>query len=95
MPSFGGLETLQSEFTRAAIAVFGSGWAWLIKDRTGAVRIVTTPNAQTPLRDGHVPLLACDMWEHVYYVDHRNDRAAYLKGFWQLVNWDFVASSLH
>jgi Fe-Mn family superoxide dismutase len=92
--TFGGLETLESEFTRAAIAVFGSGWAWLVKDGSGAVRIVTTPNANTPLRDGHTPLLTCDMWEHAYYLDHRNDRGAYLRGFWQLVNWDFVASNL-
>ncbi|HEV2229750.1 MAG TPA: superoxide dismutase [Steroidobacteraceae bacterium] len=93
--TFGGLESLQSEFTRAAVAVFGSGWAWLIKDQSGAVRIVTTPNAHTPLRDGHKPLLTCDMWEHAYYIDHRNDRGAYLRGFWQLVNWDFVAGNLH
>lgn len=93
--SFGGLESLQSEFAKAAVAVFGSGWAWLIKDRSGAVRIVTTPNAHTPVRDGHIALLACDMWEHAYYLDHRNDRGAYLGSFWQLVNWDFVASNLH
>jgi Fe-Mn family superoxide dismutase len=93
--SFGGLEPLEREFAQAAISVFGSGWAWLIRDRSGAVRIVTTPNAHTPLRDGHVPLLTCDMWEHAYYVDHRNDRGAYLQAFWQLVNWDFVASNLH
>ncbi|HXZ60397.1 MAG TPA: superoxide dismutase [Steroidobacteraceae bacterium] len=93
--SFGGLETLESEFTRAALAVFGSGWAWLVKDRSGAVRVVTTANAHTPLRDGQVPVLVCDMWEHAYYVDHHNDRGAYLRSFWQLVNWDFVASNLH
>ncbi|HEV2287234.1 MAG TPA: superoxide dismutase [Steroidobacteraceae bacterium] len=92
--SFGGLEALESEFSRAAIAVFGSGWAWLVKDRSGAVRIVTTPNAHTPLRDGQTPLLTCDMWEHAYYLDHRNDRSAYLRGFWQLLNWDFVAGNL-
>ena len=92
--AFGGLEKLQSEFTRAAIAVFGSGWAWLIRDQGGTARIVTTPNAHTPLRDGHTPLLTCDMWEHAYYVDHHNDRAAYLKNYWQLVNWDFVAGNL-
>jgi superoxide dismutase, Fe-Mn family len=92
---FGGLEGLEREFTRAAIAVFGSGWAWLIKERSGPVRVVTTANAYTPLRDGHLPLLVCDMWEHAYYVDHHNDRSAYLSNFWQLVNWDFVASNLH
>jgi len=93
--TFGGLETLEQEFARAAIAVFGSGWAWLVEDRSGAVRVVTTPNAHTPMRDGLTPLLTCDMWEHAYYLDHRNDRGRYLKSFWQLVNWDFVASNLH
>lgn len=92
--SLGGLETLEREFAKAAVAVFGSGWAWLARDRGGAVRIVTTPNGHTPLRDGHKPLLACDVWEHAYYLDHRNDRGAYLKSFWQLVNWDFVAGNL-
>jgi len=92
--SFGGLETLKSEFSKAAVAVFGSGWAWLIRDSGGAVRIVTTSNANTPLRDGHTPLLTCDVWEHAYYLDHRNDRGAYLQSFWELVNWDFVAGSL-
>jgi superoxide dismutase, Fe-Mn family len=92
--SFGGLETLKSEFSKAAVAVFGSGWAWLIRDSGGAVRILTTSNANTPLRDGHTPLLTCDIWEHAYYIDHRNDRGAYLRSFWELVNWDFVAGSL-
>jgi superoxide dismutase, Fe-Mn family len=92
--SFGGLETLQTEFSKAATAVFGSGWAWLVRDGAGAVRIVTTRNADTPLREGLTPLLTCDMWEHAYYLDHRNDRGAYLKSFWQLVNWDFVATNL-
>ena len=92
--SFGGLETLKSEFSKAAVAVFGSGWAWLIRDSGGAARIVTTSNANTPLRDGHTPLLTCDVWEHAYYIDHRNDRGAYLQSFWELVNWDFVAGSL-
>lgn len=92
--SFGGLEALQAEFTKAATAVFGSGWTWLVKDGAGVVRIVTTSNANTPLREGLTPLLTCDMWEHAYYLDHRNDRGAYLKGFWQLVNWDFVATNM-
>ena len=92
--SFGGLEALQTEFTKAAVSVFGSGWAWLVKDGSAAVRIYTTSNANTPLRDGLTPLLTCDVWEHAYYLDHRNDRGAYLKNFWQLVNWDFVAGNL-
>lgn len=90
----GGLESFQQQFDKAAIEVFGSGWAWLIKDGANALKIVTTSNANTPVREGHVALLTCDMWEHAYYIDHRNDRGAYMKSFWSLVNWDFVASNL-
>jgi superoxide dismutase, Fe-Mn family len=58
------------------------------------VKIVTSPNGNNPLRDAQTPLLTCDVWEHAYYIDHRNDRAAYLKDYWALVNWDFVAQNL-
>jgi len=90
----GGLESFQKQFDKAASELFGSGWAWLVRDRGGALKIVTTSNANTPIRDGQVPLLTCDMWEHAYYIDHRNDRGAYLKDFWPLVNWDFVSANL-
>ncbi|MBV8146824.1 MAG: superoxide dismutase [Gammaproteobacteria bacterium] len=94
LESLGGLETFQSQFDKAASGLFGSGWAWLIKDTGGRLKILTTSNANTPVRDGHVALLTCDMWEHAYYIDRRNDRAAYLKNFWPLVNWEFVAANL-
>jgi len=94
LDKLGGLESFQEQFDKAAIEVFGSGWAWLIKDGAGALKIITTANANTPVREGHVALLTCDMWEHAYYIDHRNDRAAYMKSFWSLVNWDFVAENL-
>ena len=94
LDGLGGLEEFQQKFTKSASAVFGSGWAWLVKDAGGVVKILTTANANTPLREGQVPLLTCDMWEHAYYIDHRNDRGAYLKDYWPLVNWDFVARNL-
>jgi Fe-Mn family superoxide dismutase len=94
LQSFGGLESFQKQFDKAASALFGSGWTWLVKDSRGAMKIVTTANANTPVRDGHVALLTCDMWEHAYYIDRRNDRAAYLQNFWPLVNWEFVAANL-
>jgi len=94
LESLGGLESFQKQFDKAAIEVFGSGWAWLIRDGAGALKIVTTSNANTPVREGHRALLTCDMWEHAYYIDHRNDRAAYMKSFWPLVNWDFVTANL-
>jgi superoxide dismutase, Fe-Mn family len=94
LQSLGGLETFQKDFEKAAIELFGSGWAWLVKDKGGKLKIVTTSNANTPLRDGQVALLTCDVWEHAYYIDHRNDRPAYLKDYWPLVNWDFVTANL-
>ena len=94
LESLGGFESFQKQFDTAASGLFGSGWAWLVKDRKGALKIVTTADANTPVRDGQVALLTCDMWEHAYYIDHRNDRAAYLKDFWPLVNWEFVAANL-
>jgi Fe-Mn family superoxide dismutase len=94
LEKFGGFEAFQQEFDKAASGLFGSGWTWLVKDASGAVRIVTTANANTPVREGQVALLTCDVWEHAYYIDHRNDRAAYLQDFWVLVNWEFVAANL-
>ena len=94
LEALGGFESFQTQFDQAASGLFGSGWTWLVKDARNTLKIMTTSNANTPLRDGHVPLLTCDMWEHAYYIDHRNDRAAYLKNFWPLVNWEFVAANL-
>ena len=94
LASLGGFESFKGQFDKAASGLFGSGWTWLVKDTRGSLKIVTTSNANTPARDGHVVLLTCDVWEHAYYIDHRNDRAAYLKDFWPLVNWEFVESNL-
>jgi superoxide dismutase, Fe-Mn family len=94
LEGFGGLEPFQKQFDKAAVEVFGSGWAWLVKEGGGAVKIITSANANTPERDGHTALLTCDMWEHAYYIDHRNERPAYMKSFWSLVNWDFVTANL-
>jgi len=90
----GGLESLQAQFDKAAVNLFGSGWVWLVKDSAGAFKVVTSANADTPARNGHTALLTCDVWEHAYYIDHRNDRGAYLKSFWKLVNWEFVTANL-
>jgi Fe-Mn family superoxide dismutase len=94
LEALGGLESLQTQFDKAASGLFGSGWTWLVKDARGSLKIMATSNANTPVREGHVALLTCDMWEHAYYIDHRNDRAAYLQSFWPLVNWEFVAANL-
>ncbi len=91
---FGDVQKLREEFNRAALAVFGSGWAWLVQHPDGTLAITTTRNANTPLTGDSTPLLVCDVWEHVYYSDYRNERARYLQAFWKLVNWDFVSSQL-
>ena len=88
--AFGSFAKFQEKFTSAALAQFGSGWAWLVRKPAG-LEIVTTSNADTPLRTGDQCLLTCDVWEHAYYVDHRNDRKKYVESWWSLVNWDFVA----
>jgi Fe-Mn family superoxide dismutase len=92
---FGGLAQFKEAFTQAAINRFGSGWAWLIVDG-GKLRVVDTANADTPVRTaGHHALLTIDVWEHAYYIDYRNDRAAFTKVFLEhLVNWDFAAANL-
>lgn len=82
----GGMEFV-AEFNKAALATFGSGWAWLVKNPDNTLDIVTTSNAQTPLTTNGVPLLTCDVWEHAYYIDYRNARAKYLENFWHLVDW--------
>ena len=91
--SFGSVEQFKKDFAAAALGQFGSGWAWLVKDGD-KVAITTTSNAGCPLKDGKTPLLTCDVWEHAYYIDFRNDRAKFVETFWKLVNWDFVAKNL-
>ncbi|MBI2849615.1 MAG: superoxide dismutase [Fe] [Chloroflexi bacterium] len=92
--NFGALKDFQEKFTNAAVTLFGSGWAWLVKNPDGSLAIESTSNAGNPLRDGKKPLLTCDVWEHAYYIDYRNARAKYVEAYWKIVNWDFVAANL-
>ncbi len=91
--TFGSFSAFKDQFTQAAIATFGSGWAWLVQDKQGQLKIITTSNAGTPMTDGLTALLTCDVWEHAYYIDYRNARPTYLNAFWALVHWDFVSSN--
>ena len=91
--NFGSYVKFKEEFTNAAISRFGSGWAWLVKDKKGKLEILSTSNAGNPMTEGKTPLLTCDVWEHAYYIDTRNDRPKYLNHFWHLLNWDFVAKN--
>jgi Fe-Mn family superoxide dismutase len=92
--AFGSFSAFQEQFTQAAISTFGSGWAWLVQDKQGNLKISSTSNAGTPMTDSLTALMTCDVWEHAYYIDYRNARPTYLNAFWSLVNWDFVASNL-
>lgn len=92
--SFGSFAQFKEKFTTAATTLFGSGWAWLVKNADGSLSIEQTSNAATPTRDGKKAVLTCDVWEHAYYIDYRNARANYVDAFWKLVNWDFAASNL-
>lgn len=92
---FGGLDEFKEAFNQSAGDNFGSGWTWLVKFDDGKLKVVNTSNADTPVaHDGAVPLLTVDVWEHAYYIDYRNSRPDYLKGFWELVDWSFVSRNL-
>lgn len=91
--AFGSFDEFKQKFTQTAIGTFGSGWAWLVKNKDGTLALVSTSNAQTPMTSGQKALLTCDVWEHAYYVDYRNARAKYVESFWALVNWDFVSKN--
>lgn len=92
--TFGSFDAFKQEFTAAASNHFGSGWAWLSQCKDGSLVIESTANADSPLTAQKTPLLTCDVWEHAYYIDTRNDRGRYIAQFWEVVNWDFVASHL-
>ena len=85
--SFGGLEGLKEKMSAAGVGRFGSGWAWLIKNKTGKLEVMSTPNQDSPLMDGNTPVIGIDVWEHAYYLNYQNRRPDYLKAWWNVVNW--------
>ena len=87
-------DAFKEAFTKSAVGNFGSGWTWLVRKPDGALDIVNTGNAATPLTGSDRPLLTCDVWEHAYYIDYRNRRPDYLAAFWNLANWSFAAQNL-
>lgn len=93
--TFGSYEKFCEEFKQAAVTQFGSGWAWLVADQTGHLKILKTSNADLPMAHDCVALLTCDVWEHAYYLDYQNRRPDYVDTFLKnLVNWDFVEAQL-
>ncbi|NCB73513.1 MAG: superoxide dismutase [Clostridia bacterium] len=91
---FGSFESFLEEFKKAAMAQFGSGWAWLVFDADANLKIVRTANQDTPLKDHLKPLLTIDVWEHAYYLDYQNRRAEYVDAYLKAVNWDVVSKRL-
>lgn len=93
--SFGGIEKFKEVFLNAATTLFGSGWCWVVYNPSSKkLEIKQTSNAQTPVSEGLIPVLVVDVWEHAYYIDHRNARPAYLEKFFSHINWEFVSKSL-
>jgi Fe-Mn family superoxide dismutase len=88
---FGSFEQFQQQLANAALARFGSGWAWLGFDENGKLHIGSTPNQDSPYMFGHTPILGLDVWEHAYYLKYQNRRAEYVTAWWNAVDWDQVA----
>jgi Fe-Mn family superoxide dismutase len=87
--NFGSFDAFKEAFSNAAKTRFGSGWAWLIKTSDGKLKVVSTPNQDTPLAQGK-PILGLDVWEHAYYLNYQNRRPDYVSAFFSVVNWDVV-----
>jgi superoxide dismutase, Fe-Mn family len=88
--SFGSISFFKESFTKAAGSLFGSGWVWLVRNPKGSMEILQESNAGNPLRRGLMPLLACDVWEHAYYLDYQNRRVDYIEAYWNLVDWEVI-----
>jgi superoxide dismutase, Fe-Mn family len=85
--SFGGLAQFKEQFQKAGLGRFGSGWAWLVQDKSGKLAIESTPNQDSPVMEGKHAVLGCDVWEHAYYLKYQNRRADYLSAWWNVLNW--------
>lgn len=88
--TFGSFGQFQEKFQKAALSVFGSGWAWLVVRPDHSLAIVTTPNQDSPYMQGLTPILGLDVWEHAYYLRYQNRRAEYVEAWWHVVNWEEV-----
>lgn len=91
--SFGSFDAFKEKFAAAGATRFGSGWAWLVLDGDGNLAVYATLNQDSPLMQGHTPLLGLDVWEHAYYLNYQNRRPDYISAFWNVVNWDAVAAN--
>lgn len=88
--AFGSFDAFKDAFSKAAATRFGSGWAWLAVDGEGELKVISTPNQDSPIMAGLTPILGLDVWEHAYYLNYQNRRPDYIASFWNIVNWDQV-----
>jgi superoxide dismutase, Fe-Mn family len=88
----GGLDKLKAAMAEQGGKLFGSGWVWLVLDGGKKLTVLTLPNQDSPLTEGHYPLFGIDVWEHAYYLKYHNVRADYITAIWNVVNWDFISS---
>ncbi|MBA2474333.1 MAG: superoxide dismutase [Actinobacteria bacterium] len=91
--AFGDIDSLRTQVNDAGVKRFGSGWTWLVHDGS-ALSVTSTPNQDSPLMEGKTPILGIDVWEHAYYLTYQNRRPDYLQSWWNVVNWEAVASKL-
>ena len=89
--AFSSFDQFKAAFNDAGVKRFGSGWAWLVLDRSGRLQVISTANQDSPLMDGMFPVMGNDVWEHAYYLKYQNRRPDYLAAWWNVVNWDEIA----
>ncbi|MDP4270270.1 MAG: superoxide dismutase [Bacteroidota bacterium] len=90
--AFGSFDNFKKEFVQAGVTLFGSGWAWLVKNKEGKLEIVKEGNAGNPMTKGLTPILTFDVWEHAYYLDYQNRRPDHLAALWDKIDWDVVGA---
>lgn len=88
--AFGSFEAFKEKFNSAAATRFGSGWAWLVKDKSGKLDVISTANQDSPVMEGKIPVMGLDVWEHAYYLKYQNRRPDYVSAWWNVVNWKEV-----
>ncbi|MBD1858358.1 superoxide dismutase [Leptolyngbya sp. FACHB-1624] len=88
--SFSSFDAFKQQFNDAGTKRFGSGWVWLVRSQQGDLQILSTPNQDSPLIDGHTPIMGNDVWEHAYYLKYQNRRPEYLNAWWNVLNWEEI-----
>jgi len=92
--TFGGFDAFKEKFEAAGVNQFGSGWAWLVRNKSGEFQVKSTANQDNPMMNGEFPVFGNDVWEHAYYLKYQNRRPDYLKAWWNVVNWDEINKRL-